>query len=151
MGAAGLLPGYLETDLSLHKTLSGFSFLWQNKTMPRWLPPLIAIILGIALGLIYGWTIDPVQFVDTTPDSLRADYRSDYVLMIAEAYHANQDAGIAARRLAVFGSDAPATIAAQALQTGQASGYAPSDISLLQELTRAMQAYQPIPAPGNSP
>lgn len=113
--------------------------------MPRWIPPLIAITIGIALGLIYGWVISPVQFVDTTPNSLRADYRADYVLMVAETYHANQDAGLAARRLAIFGGDAPAAISAQALQTGQASGYAPNDISLLQELTRAMQAYQPVP------
>lgn len=119
--------------------------MWQNKSMPRWIPPLIAIIIGIALGLIYGWVINPVQFVDTTPNSLRADYRADYVLMVAETYHANQDAGLAARRLAIFGADAPATISAQALQTGQANGYAPNDISLLQELTRAMQAYQPVP------
>jgi len=113
--------------------------------MPRWIPPLIAIVMGIALGLVYGWVINPVQFVDTTPNSLRADYRADYVLMIAETYHANQDAGLAARRLAIFGGDTPAAISAQALQTGQASGYAPNDIILLQELTRAMQAYQPVP------
>lgn len=120
--------------------------------MPRWIPPLIAIVIGIALGLVYGWVINPVQFVDTTPNSLRTDYRADYVLMIAETYHANQDAGLAARRLAIFGGDPPAAISAQALQTGQASGYAPNDISLLQELTRAMQAYQPVPtAVGSKP
>ncbi len=120
--------------------------------MPRWIPPLIAIVIGIALGLVYGWVINPVQFVDTTPNSLRTDYRADYVLMIAETYHANQDAGLASRRLAIFGGDSPAAISAQALQTGQASGYAQNDISLLQELTRAMQAYQPVPtAVGSKP
>jgi len=120
--------------------------------MPRWLPPLIAIIIGIALGLLYGWVINPVQFVDTTPASLRDDYRTDYFLMVAETYHANQDAEMAARKLSIFGSNSPADIAGQALQTGQASGYAPNDISLLQELTRAMQVYQPIPTlSGNQP
>ncbi len=113
--------------------------------MPRWLPPIIAIIIGIILGLIYGWVVEPVQFVDTTPDSLRADYRADYVLMVAEAYHADQNAGLAARRLAIFGSASPADIASQALQIGRQSGYSSDDISLLQELTRAMQAYQPVP------
>ena len=58
--------------------------------MPRWLPPLILAIIGIALGLLYGWVIEPVKFVDTTPASLRADYQTDYVLMVAEAYRSDQ-------------------------------------------------------------
>ena len=113
--------------------------------MPRWAYSVIAIIIGIILGLIYGWEINPVQFIDTTPASMRADFRADYILMIAEAYHADQNINLAVRRLAVFGSDSPADIASQALQTGQSIGYSPNDISLLQELTRALQAYQPIP------
>src|SRR5271157_219688 len=113
--------------------------------MPRWLYSVIALVIGIGLGLLYGWEINPVQFVDTTPASMRADYRTDYVLMIAEAYHADQNTDLAIRRLAVLGSDSPANIAAQALQTGQSIGYSTHDISLLQELTRALQAYQPAP------
>ena len=115
--------------------------------MPRWLFSIIAIALGIGLGLLYGWVISPVQFVDTTPASMRADYRADYVLMIAEAYHADQNTDLAVRRLAVFGSNSPADIAAQALQTGQTIGYSAEDISTLQELTRALQAYQPATTP----
>ena len=113
--------------------------------MPRWLYSVIAIVIGIGLGLFYGWVVSPVQFVDTTPASMRADYRADYVLMIAEAYHADQNTDLAVRRLAVFGSNSPAEIAAQALQTAQNIGYSANDISLLQELTRALQAYQPAP------
>lgn len=114
--------------------------------MPRWLPLLIAIILGIALGLLYGWLIEPVRFVDTTPASLRADYRADYILMAAESYSADKNAGLAARRLSIFGSESPADLVSQALQTGRQSGYSSNDLSLLQELLRAMQAYQPAPA-----
>lgn len=113
--------------------------------MPRWLFSIIALAIGLGLGLFYGWEINPVQFVDTTPASMRADYRTDYVLMIAEAFHTDQNTDLAIRRLAVLGSDSPANIAAQALQTGQSIGYSTNDISLLQELTRALQAYQPAP------
>jgi hypothetical protein len=52
--------------------------------MSRWIKFLIAIGLGVAIGLFYSWTINPVQVVDSTPDTLRLDYRSDYVLMVAE-------------------------------------------------------------------
>jgi hypothetical protein len=51
--------------------------------MPRWIPVLIAALSGLALGLVYGWRINPVQYTDITPDVLRIDYRSDYVLMVA--------------------------------------------------------------------
>jgi hypothetical protein len=115
--------------------------------MPRWLFSIIAIAIGIGLGLLYGWVISPVQFVDTTPASMRADYRADYVLMVAEAYDVDENTDLAIRRLAIFGSNSPADIAAQALQTGQAIGYSAEDISTLQELMRALQAYQPAPTP----
>ncbi len=120
--------------------------------MLRWLLPLLAGLLGIAGGVVYGRVINPVKLVDTTPASLRADYRTDYVLMVAESYRANQDDGLARQRLAIFGAESPATIGLAALQKAQQSGYAPSDISLLQELTRALQASQPItPAAGSTP
>lgn len=120
--------------------------------MPRWLPPLIAVLIGAALGLLYGWVINPVKFIDTTPDSLRSDYRTDYILMVAETYHTKSDAGLAARRLSIFGGETPATIASQALQTGRQIGYSQNDLSLLEELMRAMQAYQPVSTPvGSTP
>jgi hypothetical protein len=120
--------------------------------MPRWFIPVVAGVLGIAGGLMYGWVINPVKFVDTTPASLRADYRTDYVLMVAESYQANQDTTLAERRLAILGSEAPAVLSSAALQTAQQSGYGANDIALLQELTRALQASQPLPAtPGGAP
>jgi len=112
-----------------------------------WIKLLIVLAIGIALGLVYGWVIAPVEFVDTTPETLRADYRADYVLMIAEAYHADKDKGLAARRLAIIGSQTPADITKQALQTGREAGYAPNDLILLEELFTAMQSYQPVSVP----
>jgi len=111
--------------------------------MPRWLLPLLALIIGISLGLVYGWVISPVQYVDTTPDTLRADYRADYVLMVAEAYQSEQDGDLAVRRLAILGSQPPGEIASQALAQARKLGYTESDISLIQKLTTAMQAWQP--------
>lgn len=116
--------------------------------MPRWIPFLILTILGIALGLFYGWIVNPVKFVDTTPASLRADYRTDYILMVAEGFHKDQNVTLAVRRLAIFGSETPAVLVGEALEAGGQTNYSVNDITLLQELTRAMQAYQPIQTPG---
>ncbi len=126
--------------------------LWQNTRMRRWVFPLIAGLVGIAAGLVYGRFINPVQFVDTTPASLRIDFRTDYVLMVAEAFHSDGDAQFAGRRLAIFGSEAPADIALGALHEAEKAGYSQPDIALLQELTRALQAAQPVPSlPGGTP
>ena len=113
--------------------------------MKRWAWIFIAVAAGIGLGLLYGWVIDPIKFVDLTPDTLRVDYRADYILMVAEAYHADKDADLAARRLAIFGSDPPAEIAAPALQFGPSAGFSPSELSTLEELIAALRAWQPSP------
>ena len=111
----------------------------------RWIFIVIALIAGIGIGLTYGWVIDPVEFFDLTPDTLRADYKADYVLMTAEAYHIEQDPGLAARRLAIFGSQSPSAIAADGLNYSRANGFGDSDIALMQELVTAMQAWSGIP------
>ncbi|MCC6300234.1 MAG: hypothetical protein IT314_13130 [Anaerolineales bacterium] len=104
-----------------------------------------AALAGIALGLVYGWVIDPVDFFNLTPDTLRADYKADYVLMVAEAYHAQRDPGIAARQLAVFGSESPTSIASQGLNFARANGFDASDIALIQGLVTALQAWSGLP------
>jgi len=113
--------------------------------MPRWLIILIAALLGLTLGLVYGWVIEPVQYIDITPDALRIDYRTDYVLMVAEAFQAEQDSALAAQRLAVLGSNPPALITGEAYDYAQQSAYPVDDLALIQELSVALQTWQPIP------
>ena len=113
--------------------------------MPRWFPILIAIFLGAAIGLVYGWIINPVQFTDTTPDALRIDYRTDYVLMVAEAYQVEQNPTTAAQRLAVLGSEPPATIVGDAYNFARESAYSADDLTLIQDLAVALQTWQPVP------
>lgn len=112
-------------------------------TSSNWLKFIIALIVGIAAGLVYGWVISPVQYTDAPPNILRADYRADYVLMTAEAYQKDHDAETAARRLAILGSEPPAQIAASALQYATDNGFTPDEIIILQGLLRAMQTHQP--------
>jgi len=110
----------------------------------RWIFTAIALIFGIGAGLVYGWIIDPIEYFDLTPDTLRADYKTDYVLMTAEAYRLEQDPGTAARRLAIFGSQSPSTIATEALIYAQANNFSDTDITLIHELVTAMQAWSGI-------
>jgi hypothetical protein len=111
--------------------------------MWRWIGFLLAVAAGIGLGLLYGWVISPVQYTDTAPDTLRADYRADYVLMVAEIYHHEHDPSLAAQRLAFLGSEAPSRIAAEGLDFALQHGYAPADVAMLQELAWALLTWQP--------
>lgn len=106
----------------------------------RWFLFLLALALGLAAGLSYGWRVSPVQYVDTTPDTLRPDFRADYVLMVAETYQREQNPRSAARRLAALGPASPVQICAEALQFALQVGYDPRDIQTLQNLSLALQS-----------
>ncbi len=114
--------------------------------MSRWLLFLIAIGIGIAVGLTYGWVINPVEYVDTTPNSLREDYKADYVLMVAEAYAAEKDPALAARRLALLGDTPPVEIVRQVMiyATQVQPGYAEADLDLMSRLASALQSWDPL-------
>lgn len=102
-----------------------------------------ALILGAALGLVYGWALDPVEYTDVPPNILREDYRVDYVLMVAEAYRRDFDAETAARRIAVLGSESPAVVTASALEYANRNAFTSDEIQALQNLLTAMQTYHP--------
>lgn len=135
------LPGYFYTS---GVALLFFRVLWQNNLMSRLLKFLLAILLGLSVGLVYGWVISPVEYLDTTPNTLRYDYRTDYVLMVAEIFDSTQDVEQAIRQLAQLGSDPPVEIAIQSLAYATQIGYAPEDLVLIQNLATALQTWQPI-------
>lgn len=112
-------------------------------TAKRWFLFILSILAGAGLGLYYGWVISPVEYIDTIPSTLRTDYKADYCLMVAEVFESEQDVEAAARRLALLGSEPPAAIVSAALDFARLNGYAPADIQLLQDLTLALQVWQP--------
>ena len=63
--------------------------------------PILAIALaigGLVLGLLIGWVIAPVEFVDATPSYLRADLQEDYLRMAIDSYRLNADPNLAVQR-----------------------------------------------------
>lgn len=113
--------------------------------MRRWIWFFIVVLLGVGFGLTYGWVINPVKYVDTTPAKLRSDYQTDYVLMVAEAHQAEGDLDMAARRLAVLGDSPPAEIVRQAMILATQIPYADSDQELLSILASEFQTWSPNP------
>jgi hypothetical protein len=111
-------------------------------SLKNWLLFALALLCGLIFGLVYGWMISPVEYVDTTPATLSADFKADYTLMVAETFQSEQNIDLAARRLASLGSEPPAEIAATALNFARANNYLPADLELLQNLVLALQVWQ---------
>jgi hypothetical protein len=112
-------------------------------SMVRWISFLVAILVGIGIGLIYGWAINPVEYIDTAPNSLRQDYKTDYVLMVAEAYQVEDNLALAVRRLALLGGEVPEAIVQQGLLEGARLGYPAQDLALMQTLRRDLLSWNP--------
>jgi len=107
----------------------------------------VAIAVGMTAGLLFGWKFFPGQPAETSPDTLRTDYRTDLVLMTAEIYQQEGDPATAALRLAEIDSSiSPLRVVQQAIITAQELGYAQSDIELLARLFQALQSWAPTPA-----
>ena len=108
--------------------------------MSRWIQTLLAAILGLAFGLFYGWRIAPVEYTDLAPNTLRADYRAEYTLMVAESYQNDKNLDLAARHLALLGSADPTEIIQEHLDTAE---YTKEEIEILEELLSEIRAWQP--------
>ncbi len=59
------------------------------------------VVLGLALGLIMGWGIWPVEWENATPGHLRSDFQSDYILWVANQYANDGDQERARAKLGV--------------------------------------------------
>ena len=68
---------------------------------------LFSILLGATAGLVIGWYLSPVPMGDATPAALRSDYRTDYVLMVAQIYDAEKDLKKATQRLEFLQGETP--------------------------------------------
>jgi hypothetical protein len=110
---------------------------------------LIGLALGIVLGLGYAWRIQPVAYYDTAPDSLRQDYRVDYVLMVAQVYQADDDLRLALLRLAALGPQPPAEIVEDAGAFAEANGFGQVDRQALGRLAEDLRSFPTSPEMGS--
>jgi len=105
---------------------------------------MIAVLLGAAGGVFYGWIINPVRYVDTAPNSLRQDFKADYALMVAETYEHEDSLPLAVVRLERLGASSPLRAVQEAIVVGEQLGYSTRDMDLLAHLVEALT---PVPTP----
>lgn len=119
----------------------------NNERGPWYL--LTGLVLGAALGLLYAWVIQPVEYTDTAPASLRADFKDQYRALIAAAYQANGDLVRARARLELLGDEDLYRALAEQAQRTLAGGGSLQEARLLGLLAVALG--QSPAAPNASP
>jgi hypothetical protein len=93
-----------------------------------------AILAGLALGIIYGWVINPVVYRNTGMDTLRLDYKTDYVLMVAELYQSEGDLASALTRIAYIEASSPLAFVTTCIDYAEQHDYTREDIDLMWSL-----------------
>ncbi|MBN1581765.1 MAG: hypothetical protein JXA89_13760 [Anaerolineae bacterium] len=77
----------------------------------------IACLLGgIGLGLLVGWVIAPVEYVDTNLAYLHPTYKNDFILTVSDAFALDGDLDTAKARLALLILPDPAAAVADLAQ-----------------------------------
>lgn len=111
---------------------------------------LLALLVGLGLGLVYSWIISPTRIVDAEPAALRADFKDQYRSVIAAAYNATGNLPRAQARLALLGDSDPIealNAQAQRMLAGGASGNQSEHPDQVAALALALGGEEP----GNAP
>jgi len=95
----------------------------------------LAILLGIAAGLAFGWLVMPPKAPSNAPmQRLRVDYETDLVLMTAEYFQGDPDTLLALNQLAKISPEDPLTLVGNSLTYARQIGYQQTDLLLIENL-----------------
>ena len=100
---------------------------------------IIAILLGVAGGMVLGWQYLPSQVSTTRPQDLRADYQADYVLMVAEVYATDGNIDDAFALLEKINPDNPLRAVQEGLLTAQQMEFEEWEMRYMADLEVALR------------
>ena len=109
------------------------------------------LILGLAMGLGYAWLIQPMQYTETSPVSLRADFKGSYRTLIALAYASNGDLVRARARLELLQDENVTQLLTEQAQRKLADGSPQNEARALSLLAVALGKVPPTVALQSTP
>jgi len=109
---------------------------------------LTGLVLGVGLGIGLAWGLPQAEPINTSPASLRADFKDEYRYMIAAAYTITGDLGRAQARLSTLSEANSITALGEQAQRMLAQNSSMEKIRILANLSEALQA-QPTPTPAS--
>ena len=111
----------------------------MHKKGTRILLFIVMIAVGAGAGLAYGWLLKPAAAPQEADLSrLRADFKTDWVLMAAEQFAETQDPLLALDELAKVEPKDPYALLVNAINYAQGVGYQPEDLAKMQALIEAI-------------
>jgi len=111
----------------------------MHKKGTRILLFIVMIAVGAGAGLAYGWLLKPAAAPQEADLSrLRADFKTDWVLMAAEQFAETQDPLLALDELAKVEPKDPYALLVNAINYAQGVGYQPEDLAKMQALIKAL-------------
>jgi hypothetical protein len=109
---------------------------------------LTGLLIGIGIGIGVAWGMPQAQPVDTSPASLRYDFKDEYRYMIAAAYTVSGDLGRAQARLATLKESDPLQSLREQAQRMLAQNSSIERVRILANLSEAIQSQpQATPSP----
>lgn len=100
----------------------------------KWAIAAVGLVIGLALGLVYAWAVDPVEWENATPDLLRPDLRADYMRMAIDSYSVNKDVDLAVERYERLEPYAQESLRAVGANPGEVSTTAIQNFSAVIEI-----------------
>ena len=101
----------------------------------------LAILIGGGAGLAFGWVMMPPAAPTNAPlASLRADFKTDLVLMVAEDFQTEPDSMQALTQLDKLDESDPITLLGNSIQYAQSIGYPEEDLNLMRTLLNSIDA-----------
>lgn len=104
----------------------------------RWILFLLMVLLGAAGAAAYGWLVHPVQARNSQLSDLRADYKADYVLMVAEVYKTDANMEQALGYLLRLNDKDPLVPVRNAIKAATKLEYSLPELDALADLERAV-------------
>ena len=101
----------------------------------------LALLVGVGAGLAFGWMMMPPAAPRNAPlASLRADFKTDLVLMVAEEFQTFPNSMQALTQLDKLDESDPITLLGNSIQYAQAIGYPEEALKLMRDLLNSMDA-----------
>ena len=104
------------------------------------------LAIGLALGLLIAWVLAPVEYTDTSPSSLRMEFKEQYRASIASAFSATGNLQRARARLFLLGDQDPRQALAAQAERMIAAGTSPQSAFDITFLINALDAVSQLSA-----
>ncbi len=108
---------------------------------------LLALLIGLGAGLAYAWVIAPARYSNTSPNTLRADFKDQFRALIAASYSATHNLERARARLALLGDADPVEALSAQAQRMLASGESFQVVQQVAGLASDLQSNEVSEAP----